>query len=120
IRHIDAALYVDRVSGKFVLKLIRDDYVEEDLLVLDESNIAKVKDYKRVDPGGAINSVTVNFWDSAVGEDGSVTADDVALVQAYGTVINTTVQYPGFTNRAIASRVAARDLKSLSSPLLSC
>jgi hypothetical protein len=120
IRHIDAALYVDRVSGKFVLKLIRDDYVEDDLLVLNESNITKVKDYNRVDPGDAINSVTVNFWEGSVGEDGSVTADDVALVQAYGTVVNTTVQYPGFTNRAIASRVAARDLKSLSSPLLSC
>lgn len=120
IRHIDATLYVDRVSGKFVLKLIRNDYDEDTLLTLNESNIEKVSDYNRVDPGDAVNSVSVVYWDSKKGENGSVTVDDVALIQAYGSVVNTTIQYPGFTSSGLAARVAERDLRSLSSPLLSC
>jgi len=120
IRHINAALYVDRTNGKFAIKLIRDDYSLGSLITLDESNILKVSDYSRVDLGDAVNSITVNFWDSTIGETGSITADDPALIQQHGGVIGNTIQYPGFTNSAIAYRAAARDLRSLSFPLLSC
>lgn len=120
VRHINAALYVDRVSGKFVLKLIRSDYIEDDLLLLDESNITRISDYSRVDQGDAINSVTVVYWDKSTGENASVTADDIALIQTFGTVVNTTIQYPGFTSAYIAGIAAQRDLKTLSTPLLSC
>ena len=119
-RHINATLYVDRITGLFTLKLIRDDYDEGTLLELDPTNISKLSDYNRQDPGEAINSVTVVYWDHATGQNGTVTADDIALIQAYGTVINTTVQYPGFTNGTIAGKTAARDLKTFSSPLLNC
>ena len=119
IRHIDAALYVDRVTGKFTLRLIREDYVKDDLLELGPNNIQKVSNYARIDPGNSINSVTVTYWDFVTGENDTVTADDIALIQSYGSVVNTTVQYPGFTNSTLASRVALRDLQSLSFPLLS-
>lgn len=118
IRHINAVLYVDRVTGKFVLKLIRDDYDEETLLILDESNIQSVKDYARIDPGESINTVIVNYWDASTGETESVTADDLALIQDNG-VVGTTIQYPGFTNPITSGQAAARDLKTFSSPLLS-
>lgn len=120
VRHINAALYVDKINGKFTLKLIRNDYDVNEIPTLNESNIVEIKDYSRVDPGDAINSVTVVYWDATTGENASVTADDPALIQAYGTVVNTTIQYPGFTNANIAARAAARDLQTLSSPLLSC
>lgn len=120
LRHINAVLFVDRISGKFVVKLIRDDYDVDDLITLDETNILTVSDYSRVDQGDAVNSVTVIYWDSAKGENAGITADDIAMIQAYGTVVNTTIQYPGFTNSFIAGKAAQRDLKSLSSPLLSC
>src|SRR3546814_4430004 len=38
IKHIDAALYVSRTTGKFVLKLIRADYDEGDLITLDRKS----------------------------------------------------------------------------------
>lgn len=119
IRHIDATLFVDRVTGKFTLKLIRDDYVVDDLITLGPSNIQKVSDYGKIDAGNSLNSVTVTYWDSNTGENGTVTADDISLIQAYGSVINTSVQYPGFTSQELASRAAARDLRALSNPLLS-
>lgn len=119
VRHINATLYVDRVTGKFVLKLIRKDYDENTLLELDESNIKSVNDYVRTDPGETVNSVTVVYWDATKGTNAGITVDDPALIQAQGSVVNTTIQYPGFTNPGIAAKAAARDLRTLSSPLLS-
>lgn len=120
LKHIDAALYVDRVTGTFVLKLIRDDYVLGDLVLLDESNIAKIDNYQKTAFGELTNSVTVNYWDSQTSNTASLTIQDIALAQMQGAVINTTIQYPGFTNANIASRAATRDLKTLSVPLVSC
>lgn len=120
VRHINAALYVDRVSGKFVLKLIRADFDVEDLLVLGEDEIDRVDGYSRPAFGEMVNSVTVNFWDATTGKTSSVTAQDTALIQLQGSVIGTTLQYPGFTNHRIATRVAMRNLQAMSFPLLSC
>lgn len=120
VKHISASLYVDRTTGKFALKLIRADYDREDLLVLDESHIQKVEGATRPTAGELVNSVTAVYWNSATGENGSVTVQDQALIQMQGAVVNTTLQYPGFTNQAITSRAALRALTSLSTPLLSC
>lgn len=120
IKHIDGALYVSRSTGKFVLKLIRSDYDENTLLELDPSNVEKIDNPARPTFGELTNSVTVNYWDSATGKDASVTVQDTAMIQMQGAVINTTVQYPGFTNFNIASRVSQRDLRALSSALLTC
>lgn len=120
VKHIDAIVYVSRTTGKFVLNLIRDDYDENTLLELDPSNVSKVDNVSRPTFGELTNSVSVNYWSSDTGKDASVTIQDTALVQMQGSVINTTVQYPGFTKFDIASRVAQRDLRALSAGLLTC
>lgn len=120
IRHICAALYVSRTTGKYVLKLIRKDYVEASLPVLDKNNVDRVEGFGFITTGELVNSVTVNFWDSATNTTGSVTENDPALVQMQAAEINTTIQYPGFTNHDIAARAALRDLRTLSTPLRSC
>lgn len=120
VRHINAALYVGRTTGKFVLKLIRDDYDVGDLITLDKTNVDKVDSFSYATFGEHVNSVSVGYWDSLTNTKASVTESDPALVQMEGTVINTTIQYPGFTNGIIAGRVCRRDLASLSRPLRSC
>ncbi len=120
LRHIDATVYVDRGTGKFVLKLIRKDYIEEDLVVIGPDNAERVEGYSRPAFGELVNSVTVNYWDSVSYGGASITADDPALIQMQGAVIATTIQYPGFTGSKIAAKAAMRDLKSLSIPRLSC
>lgn len=120
VRHIDAALYVARSTGKFVLKLTRDDYDPNDLLILDESNIDKIESPSRPAFGELVNSVTVNFWNRTTGKADSVTVQDPAGVQMQGAVINTLVTYSGFTLGTVAERAAQRDLRALSNPFLSC
>lgn len=119
VRHIDAAVYLDRRTGKFCLKLIRDDYDIGDLVTLDESNIAKVDNFTQPAVGELTNSVTVQFWNGDLNKDDSVTVQDIALIQLEGE-INTTVNYSGFTTLELASRVAERDMRVLSTPIISC
>lgn len=119
-KHINALIYVDRKTGLFVLKLIRQDYDEENLLILNPSNVSQVQDFTRVQFGELVNSITVSYWDSIIRDVSTLTVTDIALASTQGATINTSVKYDGFTNANIASRVAQRDLKALSTPLISC
>jgi len=119
LKHIDGSIYVDRSTGKFVLKLARGDYNISSLLVLDESSVDRITDFKRNTIGELVNSVTVVYWDASTGKNGSVTVQDIALAAQQQATIGTTKQFPGFTNGTIATQVAARSLKALSVPLAS-
>lgn len=119
LKHIDGSIYVDRSTGKFVLKLARGGYDINSLLVLDESSVDRITDFKRSTIGELVNSVTVVYWDASTGKNGSVTVQDIALAAQQQATIGTTVQFPGFTNGTIATRAAARTLKALSTPLAS-
>jgi len=120
-QHINAELYISRSTGKFVLKLIRDDYtVGSSLLVLDENNAKMAGKARRPSIGELVTSVTVQFTDAlSDDEKGSVTVHNQALIQMQGIERGSTAQYIGFSDRSIATRVALRDLKALSTPLLS-
>lgn len=120
LKHIDAALYVNRQTGLFTIKLIRGDYNESSLLHLNEFNIERIDNFTRTSLGELTNSVTVNYWNSDTGNDASITVQDIALIQLQQATINTTLQYPGITDSGLASRVAQRSLKSLSTPRVSC
>lgn len=119
-KHIDAAVYVSRTTGKFVIKLIRNDYDPDTLFLLDESNTIRIEEASRLTLGELTNSVTVNYWDAQTGRDASLTITDTALVQEQGAVINAPLQYPGFTNARNAAIAGQRDLGALSTPGLKC
>lgn len=119
LRHIDGSLYTDRATGKFVLKLARGGYDIPSLLLLDESVVERVTDFKRSTVAELTNQVSVVYWDKSTGKNNSVTVQDIALAASQGATVGTTSQYPGFTNGTIATKAAARDLKALSTPLAS-
>ncbi|WP_257235082.1 phage tail protein [Acinetobacter sp. YH01009] len=116
--HINGQLYLDRVTNKWKLYLIRDDYDVADLISLDESNIRNL-DFERRTLAECVNSVTVTYWDRERAKDSTVTVQDIARIAQQGGVISQSVDYKGFTNSDLASRIALRDLKTLSSTLAS-
>ncbi len=121
LRHCDAQLYFDRIDRLWKLYPVRDDYVLADLPVLDASHVKSVTDYKITDPSALINSVIVRYWDSQTGETAtSPPVQDLALIQMLEGINQRTVDYPGCTQLTLASRLAARDLRALGSPLVSC
>jgi uncharacterized protein YegL len=119
LSHIDAYLYVDRRSGRWELRLIRDDFDPTTLQVFDEVNVIDWGELGRREAADQINSVTVKFSDVRTDQTGSVSVTDTSLVQLMGQVISTTIDYPGIRFESLAVRVAERDLRGLSAPLLS-
>jgi hypothetical protein len=120
LSHINAALYIDRSTGLWTLKLIRKDYDVSTLITLNPSNIASISDYSRSAFGELINSVTVTYFDGVTRQDATLTVQDIALASMQGATISTSVDYKGFCNANIASKVAQRDLQTLSTPLRKC
>lgn len=118
-KHIDGVPRVNRTTGLFELKLIRNDYNKASLISLDESNISKVENVTTPAFGELVNSVTVNYWDGPNNVEASTSQQNIALEAIQGATINTTRAYPGITKKDLAEKVCARDLKALSSPLLS-
>lgn len=114
----DCVLYQNAQTNQFEIKLIRNDYDIKTLPVFDESNIVKISDIKKNIMTEMINSVTVNFIDrEADYNQGSITVRDDALITLAGRENNTTVSYDMVYNRSLATRLAMRDLASLSSDL---
>ena len=116
--HINAQLYLDRVTNKWKLYLIRDDYNLADLISLNESNIRNL-DFERRTLAECVNAVTVTYWEQARAKESTVTVQDIARIAQQGGVISQSIDYKGFTNSNLASRIALRDLKTLSSTLAS-
>lgn len=120
LKHADAALYVDRKTGLFTIKLVRDDFVKENLLHLTEENIIKVEDFNRVTFGELATAVTVNYDNAMTGKTASIRVEDIALANLQQAHVETTLQYPCYPDAAMAGRAAQRQLRLLSSQLASC
>lgn len=116
--HIDAAVFVDRRTGKFKIKLIRDDYDESILPIFGPNEISEMKGYSRPTVNELVNSIIINYWDVSTGKKGSVGYQELGLLQMQSGVNSNTIEYPGIMNSVTAQRAALRDLKGLAFPLL--
>lgn len=116
ISHINGAIRMNLRTGKFELKLIRDDYVVNDLPLLDPSNVIEVSSFQRAAWGEMVNEIVVKYTDRNEDEV-SVAVQDLAVVNIQGAVVSATKEYPGIRNPTLATKVALRDLRTSSTPL---
>lgn len=115
IDHIGAAVYTDPVSGKLVLKLVRDDYDPETLpLFTADTGLLGIDDDDAGAQDSGINEVIVKFISPVDGKDRSVRVSNAAAVHALGGVSSLTRDYPGVPTAGLALRLAQRDLRTLS------
>lgn len=119
LNHIDASLYVSRKTGLWTLFLIRDDYLIDTLEVFTDSDVVRVEDFVTTSPAELVNSVTIIYSDRVLRDTASLVVNNLAQIQQLGQVVPTTVNYPGIWRNNLAYRVAVRDLRSLSTPLIS-
>ncbi len=117
---VDAVLYLNRKTGKYVMKLIRDDYDVDSLPVLDETHIVSVSDFLRPQLDELVNYITANCKNPYTGKNMSISVQNPALIQQQLAIISKTVNYSGISNTRNLLRVAERDLRALSYPFISC
>src|SRR5690606_4527087 len=86
IDHIEGSLFVHPRSGKFVLKLIRDDYDHTQLPIYTPDN-AKLMNFQRKAWGETINEITITYKNPENEEDISFTIQDNANIAMQGAVI---------------------------------
>lgn len=119
LNHADATLYVDRKTGLWTLKLIRKDYDVGTLEVITDADLVAMDDLVSSTAAELVNSVTIVYNDKKLRGSASLTVTNLAQVQQLGQVVSTTVNYPGIWRHNLAHRLAVRDLRSLSTPLVS-
>lgn len=117
-QHINAQLHLDRITNKWKLYLIRDDYEKDALVSVDEGEIQDLE-FERRTLAECTNTVTVTYYDVEKSGDSTVSVQDIARIAQQGGVIAQGIEYTGFSNSNIAGRVALRELKTLSSTLAS-
>jgi len=119
LRHADGVLYNDPQTGLYTLKLARADYDPESLPVLSVDDVLEPPQYSRGSWSETTNEVKITFTDRSSNWEQNVSppAQDTANIAILGTLNSETIDFKGLSNMTTATLVAARALKTLSSPL---
>lgn len=112
INHIGGVQYVDRESGKLALRLIRGDYVIDELpMFTPTTGLLDILDDDSSGEETSYNEIIVKGFDPTTKEDISVRVQNLASIQSQGEIISNTIEYKGLSTRDLCSRVALRELK---------
>lgn len=117
VQHINGMFYSKPDTGKFALKLLRDNYVTGDLPSYNEDNITKLESFERPSYAEIVNEVVLTYRPQGTRKDDTVTVQDLAAIHAQEGVISQAINYPGIDNATNAARVAMRELRQKSTPL---
>lgn len=114
--HMGGSLFQDRESGLYTLKLIRGDYVIDDLpLFTPDSGLIEITEDDSEATADAINEVIATGTDPLKNGDSiQVRVQNIASMQASGGRNSSPVNYPGVPTSELLLRVAERDLKASS------
>lgn len=115
--HIGGILYVHPRTGKFELKMLRDDYDADRLPRIGPNEIERFERFERPQQDELPNEITVVYTDWDTGKEATLTVQNLAAIQLRGGVINQRRDYPGVSYQPLAAKLAMRDLKRFGSPL---
>lgn len=120
IDHIQATVFVNPRTGLFTIKLIRDDYDPDALRTITPDN-ADLSNFQRKAWGEIVNEVAVTWTNPVTEQDETVVAQDLGAIAAQnGAIITDNRNYYGVRSAELATRLAARDLRSAAAPMATC
>lgn len=118
LRHIDGVLYADPASGKLKVSLARPDYYLHLLPAFDTSNVISLK-MTRSSWADTKNVVKVKYTNREANYQTDVIElkNQANINVRGGERAEDTYEFLGLSNPAAANKVAARVLKTVSTPL---
>lgn len=133
LRHVDGVRYVDRKTGKIVIKLIREVTDHSNTIELTPDNVREITAFHRPSTQGLPTQQAVTYMrvrkngDENIPiahvitpgwkiEEASVQAHDAGAALFRGLIAAQPQDYPGIGDSTTARRVAQRDLKVASTP----
>ena len=118
-QQVDGILTLDAVTGLFSFTLVRFDYVPGTLPLLDETNIKSVTRYQRPTWAETQNQVQVEFTDRRKNYTTSFAlAQDMANQDIVQAINAGKIRSPGVKNPTLANSIAWREIRSLSTPIV--
>jgi hypothetical protein len=114
--HLNANVYLDRKTGKYEIKLIRQDYVVANLFVADKTNVKEITSLKRTLIGELFSKVTVRYINGATFKEAVHIEEDFTLSNMQGGAVEKSVEFKGCMSRALAAKLAARELLEVNTP----
>lgn len=121
LKYIDGVIYVDLTTGLITLKLARDDYDINNVLTLDEDSIVEITEFSRGAWDETTNEVIVTYVDRFQKfKEKTAIAQDLANARIQDDIISAKIAYNGCSNQTTAGKLAFRDLKVLTIPLIKC
>lgn len=120
-RVIQGSLQTDPATGALKLRLIRNDYVVDELPLLDQSNIKNLFGFTRGSLDTAITEVKLKY--TSIDDDfteRTVIAQNNALRIHKGDSDGQVVQMPMVSTRETAAKIVMREMASASVPLATC
>lgn len=119
LRHIDGEIFMDVNTGQYVLTLARDNQPPKQAVLFNPSNVIRLDSYQRSAWDETTNEVKVTYMDRTKDfKPGTALAQDLANFYRQNGIVSKQISYPGVTQGELASRLAMRDLKALSLPLV--
>lgn len=118
LSHIDALMFFNPYTGKMHLKLMRKDYVREELPGIGPDQCV-MDTFRRPLWGETVNEIVVTWTDPRNEKPKSVTYQDNANISMQGQTVSETRDMRGIRNRQLANDVCARELRRASAPLAS-
>lgn len=117
LRQIDGIMYQDPETGLIVLKLIREDYVADDLLVYDEDDIVDIKSFSRTSWDEVRGQIKVTYKQRDKESTAVAVAQDAGVLAQTGKVLTNSISFPFLYDKDVAQTIAARELSQSSVPL---
>lgn len=117
--HAGAVLSQDSGGGFFKLKALRGDYTPSALDLFDDNNgkVVSLERIERTTYTENVNEIAIQYIDATTGRSSSIYVQNLSNIQAQGSVVSQTRQYPGIPNANLAARIGMRDLKATTSGL---
>lgn len=115
IDHIGCAVYVDKFTGKYKIKMIRNDYDADSLPIVDmDSGLLKINEATNASTFNLLNEIVVNCHNPVTNNDFQMRAHNLALIETQKALNSDTRDYPGIPTPKLGNIVAQRDLKAAS------
>lgn len=118
-RQIDGVIFLNRTTGKWDVKLARDDYDIDNVPLIEPDNLVSVEDYTRGAWTETVNIVNIEFSHRARQYQTTyAVAQDSANIRIQGgQIVKSQFRFPGVKDPSLASQIAWRELRTSSYPL---
>lgn len=117
LRQIDAIMFQDPETGKFMIKLIRFDYNLSTLPVYDEDDVIQIRNFTKTSWEDVLAQVKVSFASREKESQIVAIAQDMATANMIGRLKTAPLSFPFCYDPDLANRIAARELSTSSVPL---